>query len=373
MDVIGKNYGFLHESPILGNNIILLTYGGSYAYGTNVETSDIDIRGITFNPIGSLLGNDEFEQFEDENTDTVIYGLNKMMQLLLRCNPNCIEILGTKPEHCFVMSEEAKTLIKNRKIFLSKRAVATFGGYANSQLRRLQNALARDSYFQPEKEKHILGSITHAMDSIVGRYHLINGEKLQYDFSNDNGAMIHAFNEYNQKMQQMEQYKNFEYGKIKLYPDYSTREDFDIEIFCDVALSHYPLRDWKNIWSELNAIVKDYDKLGKRNKKKDEIHLNKHAMHLVRLYLMVFDILENEEVITYREKDHDLLMSIRNGEYQKDNGLYREEFFEMIDEFDKRLQYDAQNTSLPDDPDVETAREMLIEMNKKHIVDSVKM
>ena len=363
-----SDYKFITENPTLGDNVILLTYGGSHAYGTNVDTSDIDIRGITFNPVNSLLANTEFEQFEDSKTDTVIYGLNKMIKLLLNCNPNCIEILGGKPEHYFVLSKEGKLLIDNRKIFLSKRAVATFGGYANSQLRRLQNALARDSYPQPEKEKHIFGSITHAMDSIVGRYHSIDGKPINYDFSQDSGAIAHAFKEYSETMKSMEKYQDFEYGHINLYPDYSDHEDFEIEIFCDVFLNHYPLRDWKNIWNELNVIVKDYDKLGKRNKKKDDMHLNKHAMHLVRLYLMVFDILEKEEIITYREKDHDLLMSIRNGEYQKEDRTYRDEFFEMIDEFEKRLKYDAENTSLPENPNFEAAEDILITLNKNHIL-----
>ena len=98
-----KDYAFLTESPLLGNNILLLTLGGSHAYGTNVETSDIDVRGITYNPVDSLLGNKVFEQYEDETTDTVVYGLNKMFRLLLECNPNTIEQLGSKPEHYIIL------------------------------------------------------------------------------------------------------------------------------------------------------------------------------------------------------------------------------------------------------------------------------
>ena len=74
-----KDYAFLTESPLLGNNILLLTLGGSHAYGTNVKTSDIDVRGITYNPVDSLLGNRVFEQYEDEATDTVVYGLSRIL------------------------------------------------------------------------------------------------------------------------------------------------------------------------------------------------------------------------------------------------------------------------------------------------------
>ena len=77
----------------------------------------------------------------------------------------------------------------------------------------------------------------------------------------------------------------------------------DTEIYMDVTLSHYPLRDYKSMWSEMNNIVKDYAKIGKRNKNAIEHgKLAKHMMHLIRLYLMVIDILEKKEIITYRNQ-----------------------------------------------------------------------
>ena len=109
-------------------------------------------------------------------------------------------------------------------------------------------------------------------------------------------------------------------------------------------------------------------KTGQRNTKKDDMHLNKHAQHLVRLYLMCIDILTKEEIITYRADEHDLLMSIRNGEFQKPKGGYRPEFFELVDDLEKKMKDAAENTSLPDRPDTETAYEMLVEMNKNHIL-----
>lgn len=71
-------------------------------------------------------------------------------------------------------------------------------------------------------------------------------------------------------------------------------------------------------------------------------------MHLVRLYLMCLDILEKERIITYRAKEHDLLMDIRNGKYLDANRQPIPEFYEMVDEYEKRLDYAKKNTSLPE-------------------------
>ena len=71
-------------------------------------------------------------------------------------------------------------------------------------------------------------------------------------------------------------------------------------------------------------------------------------MHLIRLYMMCLDILENKEIVTFRSKEHNLLMSIRNGEYLDENRQPIPEFFEMVDEYEKKMKYAKENTDLPE-------------------------
>lgn len=115
----------------------------------------------------------------------------------------------------------------------------------------------------------------------------------------------------------------------------------------------------------MNSIVKEYAKLNGGNKKKDDLHLNKHAMHLIRLYLMCLDILEKEEIITYREFDHELLMSIRNGKFQKEDGTFQKEFFDMVNHYEKRLEYAKNNTSLPDSPPYKKIEDFVMSVNER--------
>lgn len=326
------SYDFLRTNPHLSGRIIFLTLGGSHAYGTNVEGSDIDVRGCALNSMSDIVGLTNFEQFVNETTDTTIYAFNKLLKLLISCNPNTIELLGCKPDSYVMVSKEGQLLLDNKQLFLSRRAIHAFGGYANSQLRRLQNALAHDHYPQAEKEKHILGTCKSVMEDF--RLH----------------------------------YENVPEGSIKLYIDQGVTDGMETEIFTDVFLQHYPLRNFKAMVSELGNVIGLYAKLGKRNTKKDDLHLNKHAMHLVRLYLMCFDILEKGEINTYRE-DRNFLLEIRNGKFQKPDGTFDTTFFEMIDDFEKRLQYDGENTFLPDKPDMKSIQELAIEVNRAIVLN----
>ncbi len=328
-------YNFIKTNKHLGRHVILLGLAGSYAYGTNIETSDIDIRGIALNRKSDLIGLTQFDQYVDEDTDTVIYAFNKIVTLLLGCNPNTIELLGLKPEHYLYLNDSGRLLLDNRKLFLSKRAIQSFGGYADAQLRRLQNALARDTFPQSEKEQHILNSVRNAM---------------------------HDFNH---------RYRHFENGSLELFIDKAMNPELDTEIFVNASMTHYPLRDYECMWNTMANVVRDYEKIGKRNKKKDDLHLNKHAMHLVRLFMMALDILEKGEIHTYREKEHNLLMDIRSGKYQKEDGTFHESFYEMLTDFEKRLHYAAENTDLPEEPDMEKVQELVMTINERVVRDEI--
>ena len=324
-----SEYDFLRNNEHLGKNIILLTLGGSHAYGTETPNSDLDIRGITLNSKTEILTDENFEQVDDKVTDTVIYSFNKIIKLLLNLNPNTCEMLGCKPEHYLYLHPIGQELLDNAHLFLSKKCVNSFGGFANSQCRRMSNKAVRE-VGQEERERHILNSIMNAC----------------YTWS--------------------EKYFYFDEDNIKLYVDTAIQEGYDTEIFMDVNLHHYPLRDYKSMLSEMHNIVKDYAKIGRRNKNAIEHgKIGKHMMHLVRLYFMCFDILEQEKIITYREKEHDLLMDIRNNKYLDDNGQPSSEFYEMVDELEKRMEYAKTNTSLPEKPEYKSIREFTASVNER--------
>lgn len=329
-------YDFLRTNENLGSNIILLTLGGSHAYGMDKEYSDVDVRGISLNSKPDILLGTDFEQVVDVDTDTTIYSFNKMIRLLMSNNPNTIEQLGCSPQHYFYLSEIGKELLDNRKMFLSQICIHTFGNYASSQLRRMSNKAAR-LVSQAENESYILKSIDNARYEFKNRY---------YHFEDDND--------------------------LKLYIDKSAQEGYDSEIFMDVRLNHYPLRDWTGMWNEMKTIVSSYNKFGRRNEKAvAHDKLGKHMAHLIRLYMMCIDILEKEEIVTYREKERDLLMSVRNGEYLDENRQPIPEFYDLLNEYEKRFEYAKNNTSLPEKPDYKRINDFRMSVNERIVKGDV--
>ena len=332
--ISGSEYDFLRENDHLGRRIMLLGLSGSYGYGTNHEGSDVDFRGVAMQKPSDILGLTEFEQYvDDSGTDTVIYGFNKLIRLLLDCNPNSCEILGLPRDKYMILSPLGEELLNNQHLFLSKRAIKAFGGYASAQLRRLQNAIARDSPPQSDREKHILNSVKNAMD----------------DFSRRNSRVGS--------------------GTIHLYIDRAVTPEMETEIFVDAEYRHLPLRDYNSMLDTLRNVVRDYDKIGHRNHKKDDDHLNKHAMHLIRLLMTVIDILEKHTIITCREEDLPLLMKIRNGGFMQEDGTMSPDFYEMLDMYEQKFQEAAEKTTLPDNPDMAEVGSFVERINRHAVME----
>ena len=308
-------YYFLKENVHLNKNIFLLGYGGSLAYGTNLPSSDIDIRGIAYNSKKEILRGTDFEQVVDVNTDTTIYSFRKMMKLLAENNPNTVEILGLRPCDYLYMDSTGQELVKNAHMFLSKRCMYTFGGYANAQLRRLQQR-SMHHLEQAQRENHIKKSIEHASQ-------VFRTEVARYDDE-----------------------------QLSLYIDVSDKPAYDTEMFVDINLQHYPLRDLNVLYQDVSAIIRDYDKIGKRNRNAlTHNKCAKHSGHLVRLLYTCIDILKHEEIRTYRADEHDLLMDIRNGKYLNENDEPSKEFFDIVDELSAKMDEAFKFTKLPDEPD----------------------
>lgn len=79
---------------------------------------------------------------------------------------------------------------------------------------------------------------------------------------------------------------------------------------------------------------------------------------------MAIDIFEKEEIITRRTKEHDLLMKIRNGGFMKEDGNFDAEFYDILSEYETRLNKAVRLSTLPDEPDMHAIEQFVCSINR---------
>jgi predicted nucleotidyltransferase len=164
-----KDYDFLHTHPFFGNNIMLLALAGSQAYGTSVEGSDLDIRGVCYENKSTLLGLDKFETYRSNTTDTVIYGFKKLVTMLCSCNPNVLEIIGTHPDQILLLTEEGKMLRNNLNLFITQAAGASYGGFAKQQEKEFAKMFSEDHPKKFKSAMHLIRVVTMGIEMLEGK------------------------------------------------------------------------------------------------------------------------------------------------------------------------------------------------------------
>lgn len=120
------------------SNPDLLVRSGSHLYGCAMPTSDVDLRGFVVEPAEYLLGREKFEQYEDKESDTVVWGFSKFFELLEKGSPNTLEILFAPMSEFLVLTDKGKMMVENRHLFVSTKTTDAIRGFASSEWLKAQ-------------------------------------------------------------------------------------------------------------------------------------------------------------------------------------------------------------------------------------------
>jgi uncharacterized protein len=120
---------------IKANGLLLLEcISGSKSYGLDTPTSDTDLKGVFYLPKDRFYGLDHIPQISNHSNDEVYYELGRFVELLMRNNPNMLELLATTGD-CILYRHPIMDQLP-LELFLSKLCKETFAGYAATQVKK---------------------------------------------------------------------------------------------------------------------------------------------------------------------------------------------------------------------------------------------
>lgn len=284
--------------------LVYETVHGSRAYGLAREDSDTDYKGIIVGPRRWYFGFAPTPEQLELSPDHVRYELRKFLRLATANNPTILEMLWTAEGDHVVHHPAGQRLLEARARFLSRRVADTFGGYALSQLGRIERhrrwlleppkkAPARSDFGLPERTvlpKDQLG----AAESLLASSRLAEA-----DVTPNFLELLDRERRYRAARKEWQQYQQ-----------------------------------WLRMRNPARAALEathGYD--------------TKHAMHLVRLSRMAVEILETGELKVRRDDDRDELLAIRDG------ALRYHALLEIASDTRARITAAKERSPLPDAPD----------------------
>ncbi len=344
------------ERVRLPDLLLLESVAGSRAFGTNLEHSDEDLRGVFAAPRAFLLGLDEIEQVSDERGDEVYYELGHFVSLLLRNNPNALELLAM-PEDCIRHRHPVFDLLEPR-IFLSKLCAKTFGEYAMGQIRKARGLNKKIVNPQPEQRRAMLdfchvpegqGSVP-VLEWLAARG--IDPKRCSLT------AVQHAA------------------GMYAIYDDPRSEsrglvspKDPDALIFSSVRKEAVPVT-WMHFnqdafQAHCKAHREYWEWVEQRNPERYATNAqhgrgydSKNLMHTLRLLDMAGEI-AREGVLRVRRPNREYLLQVRAGEFEYEELVARAEA-QLL-----QVQADFAASSLPEEPDRAQVNALLVQVREE--------
>jgi len=292
--------------PLLDpSTIILETVHGSHAYGLASESSDTDLKGIFIPGPAAFLGYRPSIEQQELSPDHVLYDIRKFFRLAVESNPTIVELLHTETSDLTVVTDEGRLLLENRDRFLSRRAGASFGRYALSQLKRIKTH--RRWLLDPPRACPTRPDFGLRDHVLIPKDQLGAAEALIRDGRID---------------------------EAQLTPNFLLIMDRERSY----RAAHREWQQYQTWLSERNPIRAETERRFGYD--------TKHAMHLIRLLRMAVEILRDGKVVV-RRPDAEELRAIRAG------ALSFDQLLESARELEKRLEDLTPGSPLPDHPDEE--------------------
>ncbi|GAL84299.1 nucleotidyltransferase [Sporocytophaga myxococcoides] len=330
---------------------------GSRAYGLDLPTSDTDIKGVFALSKKDFYGLTYTDQVNNETNDTVFYELKRFIELLVKNNPNLLDLLSS-PEDCILFKDPLMNLIKP-EMFLSRLCKTTFGEYAMTQIKKAKGLNKKISNPIEKERKSVLDFCFVAKDqgAISLKDWLV--EK-GYDQSKCGLVKVAHMNDIYALFYDLDNVFKFN-GVIH-------KESANEVVLSSVPKGIQPegiLSFNRNGYSVYCKEYKEYwDWVDKRNNERYENTVAhgknydaKNMMHVFRLLDMAEEIALYKRVIV-RRQNREHLLSIRKGNFMYEDLVKQAE--EKID----RIHEIYEKSDLPDAPDLNRAENLLVAMRE---------
>lgn len=347
----------LHELHNDDSHLLLKCISGSQAYGLALPHSDTDIKGVFVLPKEEFYGLTYTDQVNNITNDEAYYELKKFVDLLLKNNPNLLELLNT-PDDCILYRHPVMDLIRP-DMFLSRLCNQTFGQYAYAQIKKARGLNKKILNPLDKKRKTVLdfcyavdGQRSVPLSEWLDKKHYAQEEcgLVRIDHMRDIYALFHQSQAerkfsgiYSGDAANDVSLSSVPEGLSPMATIYFNKDGYSV--YCKEYRQYW---EWVNLRNEAR-----YENTINHGKNYDA----KNMMHVFRLLNMAEEIARYKKV-NVRRHEREWLLRIRAGEFMYEDLLKQaEEKIQVVDELFKV-------SDLPEAPDITHAEALLIKIRE---------
>ncbi|MFG4004884.1 nucleotidyltransferase domain-containing protein [Flavobacterium aquidurense] len=337
--------------------ILFEVISGSKSFGLNTPTSDTDIKGVYYLPKEKFFGLDYIPQISNETNDEVYYEIGRFVELLLKNNPNILEVLAS-PEDCILYKHPLMEHLKLED-FLSKLCKDSFAGYAVTQIKKARGLNKKIVNPMPKEKKSLLdfcyvlkGYETIAANSFLAENNLNQEQCGLVNLPNSKG-MFALFYDHDKSLGYKGIIQKESSNEVSL-SSIPKNEKLIGYLSCNQDGYSKYCKEYTEYWSWIDKRNEDrYNTNQKHGKNYD----SKNMMHTIRLLQTAEQILSTGK-LNIRVTNREELLDIKAGNKEYDDLL------EMADNLIISIEKHYLKSTLQEKPDEEKVIQTLIKIRE---------